>query len=145
MWPCTSEGDRMLEREWVHYLVSWNKIDCRAYKNGKLVDVGKSFSSKGTIHGTRLDIGRYGFGKMWLDDLKVWERPLGEEEAYQVYRSGELKCFVITVINMSASAPASSSTSTSTLTSMSMNFSASTFMSMSTSVSTAAFTSTIVY
>ena len=88
-WSCTLEGDRILEREWVHYLVSWNKIDCRAYKNGKLVDVGKSFSSKGTIHGTRLNIGRYGFGKMWLDDLKVWERPLGEEEAYQVYRSGE--------------------------------------------------------
>ena len=88
-WYSTLGVDPMPEREWVHYLVSWNKIDCRAYKNGKLVVVSKSSSPTKKVHATRFVIGRYAYNKMWLDDLKVWKRPLGEEEAYQVYRSGE--------------------------------------------------------
>ena len=90
---------------WFNYLFSWNKTSLDIFLNGVLLQRKTTPSSNrhslltpfASNHSTRLSIGRSSSTgsnskvKMQFDDLKIWERPLNETEALQVYQLGELE------------------------------------------------------
>ena len=90
---------------WLNFLFTWDKVSLKVFFNGVLSMkvVSTSFvrssvlASSASKYPSRLAIGRFVSSndallskvRMYFDDLQIWERPLSDKEAVQVYHSGE--------------------------------------------------------
>ena len=90
---------------WDNYIFTWDKISLTIFVNGVLVLQKNTtsphrhnlLSSNSNKHPTRLAIGKFSSDldtssskvRLYLDDFKIWERPLNAGEIPQVYQFGK--------------------------------------------------------
>lgn len=84
---------------WTNLLFIWDKSALKISKNG--IEIGRVNFTETTdsrfgllfpiapLLPTQLIFG--GETKMYLDDIKIWNRPLSDEEANQVYEEGKIE------------------------------------------------------
>jgi hypothetical protein len=78
---------------WQHVAVTWTVNEARFYKNGELAATKPPLTEKLTINDLSLKVGWWGLAGAWffsglLDDLKIWNRALGEGEVASSMREG---------------------------------------------------------
>ena len=104
-WSTFISRDPPQNGAWFNYLFTWDKISLKIFLDGVLLKTQASkgsarhnlLASSASNHPSRFAIGRFSSSsdaplskvQMYFDDFKIWERPLSDIEAFQVYQTGE--------------------------------------------------------